>query len=317
MRVLPALLFCLPALTQEPTVDDLVLVLAKAETLDGPAVGDDGARSATWRTYELLRARATREQLRALTDHAAPVVRCYAVRALLETEAKVVWLALLRSHMRDTGEVMQFEGCTQARCMAGDVMVEFVRDRKVLTGEQVLDLAETLVQTKSPLYAREWSLRNLRFRDGMLHGIRELARAGDPPAAIALARYGIDKDVEVLIEHLQRPDPFPENCRYLAAEISRDPRLLPALRALVPAATQRLANDNACRLRFWLQAIAAQPGDDATLLLVEFLRSAPATAYKRRDLVSTYEELLAPFAGQTRFASLRQEVAAQRAAAGK
>jgi hypothetical protein len=317
MRVLPALVLCLPALTQEPTVDDLVLMLAKAETLDGPAIGDDGARSATWRTYELLRARAAKEQLRALTDHAAPVVRCYAVRALLETEAKVDWLALLRAHVRDTGEVMQFEGCTQARCMAGDVMIEFVRDRKALTGEQVLDLAETLVRKKSPLYARAWSLRNLRFRDGMLHDIRELAKAGDPPAAIALARYGIDKDVEVLIEHLQRPEPFPDNCRYLAAEISRDPRLLPALRALVPAATERLANDNAYRLRFWLQAIAVQPSDEAIALLVEFLRNAPGTACKRRDLLSTYEELLAPFAGQARFASLRQELATRRAAAGK
>ncbi|MBK8095525.1 MAG: hypothetical protein IPK26_00345 [Planctomycetes bacterium] len=305
MRALPFLLLAVPLLAQTPTVAELVDSLAAARTLDGPAIGDDGSRSDTWKTYERLRGAATEVELHALLEHSSPIVRCYALRALLENETKADWPAVLRAHSRDTAEVMQFEGCGKMRLAVGDVMVDFVRDHKAMTDAQWLELAAVLIRDKSPLYAREWSLRNLTFGDDMLHEIRTLAKAGEPSAAIALARYRIDKDVPILIEHLRRPEPFDQNCSFLAAEISGSQELLPALRAIVPAATHRLANDNAYRLRFWLQALAAQKSEAAVATLLTFLREAPTTDYKRTDLQKTYRELIDALPADPVFAPLR------------
>lgn len=312
MRALPFVLLALPLIAQTPSIAELVDTLAAAETLDGPAIGDDGIRSDTWKTYERLRSQASAAELTALLEHASPIVRCYALRALLENETKTDWPTILRAHSRDTAEVMQFEGCGKMRWAAGDVMVGFVRDHKAMTDAQWREFGAVLIREKSPLSTREWALRSLTFGDDLLHEIRALAKAGDPPAAIALARYRIAKDQPILIEHLQRPEPFDQNCSFLAAELSGSKDLLPALQAIVPAATHRLANDNAYRLRFWLQALAAQKSDAAVATLVAFLRDAPGTDHKRKDLQKTYCELVEALPADPVFAPLRAALSTAR-----
>jgi hypothetical protein len=286
---------CLVLLAATPqlcaqTTAELVQKLAQAESLDSDAVGGDGVKTETWSTYERLAAKATKAELLQLTHHTSPIVRGYAVQALAASGAAIDWKQLVLDHLRDTAEVMTFQGCVKASEKTGDVIFDTVREH--LGKEQLLDVAEALVREKSPLYAREWALRNVTFRDGMLHELRKLAQGGDAPAAIALSHFHLAADVPTLIQFLQRQDPFADNCAFLAAKVSADPSLLPALRALVPAAHKRLEGDNGSRLRAWLDAIAAQNSKAAATLLLDVLEQVPPTAFKRRDLADTLAAVL-------------------------
>jgi hypothetical protein len=295
------------------TLAELTATLAAAATVDDAMVGDDGAKSDTYRAYERWRGRATTAELLAFTRHESANVRAYAVKALVDLEATVDWPASLQGFLHDTAEVTTFRGCCLAKEKVGDVAIDLVRPW--LTDEQVLDLAEVLIRGKSPLYAREWALRNLRLRDGMLHLVRDLARAGDAPAGIALARYHLPVDVPVLVDLLRAPEPFDGNAPFLAAAEHGDARLLEPLLALEGAARRRIGVDNPSRLRFWLQAIAVQKSEPAGAFLARFLRTAePENDWKRRDLLTTMQATIAPYADVDAFAEVRAEVARRQAA---
>lgn len=286
--VLLALTGCAPLAAQ--TTAELVEQLAHAASLDDRFVGDDGDRSPTWRLYEQLLAKATAAELLPLTRHQSPIVRGYAVRAIVERGDRVDTKQLMLEHKDDVAEVTTHSGCCKAQEKIGDVI--FATLRPQLDQEQLLDVAEALVRGNSPLYARQWALRNVRFRDGMLHDLRHRVKDGEAEAIIALSRFQLAPDLTLLIRQLQKPQPFDDNCAFLAAAIHPDPQLLPALRAILPAARQRLQGDNAHRLRFWLDAIAAQPSQAAAALLQDAFEQVPTTDYKRRDLAATFTEVL-------------------------
>ena len=306
--LLASLLLGGPALAQ--TFAGMTDTLAAAETLDSDTVGDDGEQTTTWLAWRKWLSLATDAQLRAATDHASPIVRCYAVRGLLAREAKVDWVALMTQHLADQAPLTTRSGCTVARQRAGDVMFEDLRPR--LTEPQLLDLAEAMLARKSPLYAREWALRNLRFRDAMLHEVRRLAEQGDGPAAIALARYRLPTDVPLLTSRLQQDVLFDDNTHFLAAEAHADPRLLAPLLACEGKARTQLGHDAPCRLRSWLAAIAVHRNGEAAQFLQRFLRESGRDDPQYRGLVETYAQVLKPYADCTAFAALRAEVAAQR-----
>lgn len=290
-------------------LDELVVALRDGGVIHGEMIGIDGHKSAVYRTYERLRALASPAELEALLRHESPVVAGYAARALLDIEADLDWQGILRRHGEDLREVTAQEGCSVLKTAYGDHLFELVRARGVLSAADRLELGEWLVRSESPLYAREHALRELRFSDGMLGEIRALAKAGEAPAAIALARYGIARDVPILVEHLRKPRPFDDNCRFLAAEISGDPRLLPELIALEPAAARRLQRDVALRLRFWLRAVAAHRNREAADCLLRVLRLPPRSDYAVRSRRATLAEVVAPHADVAAFAALRAELA--------
>ncbi len=286
------------------TLPELTARLAAAETLDGPMVGDGGDKSDTWRAYERWRAAATAEQLREFTKHESPIVRAYAVRALVETDADVDFAAIAGEHVLDTAKVTTFEGCGQGVEAVGDVMLATLRPK--MSAEQQLDLAEALIARKSPLFAREWSLRTLRLRDGMLHTVRSLAENGDAVAAIALARYGVPRDAATLAKLLANADPFADNAWFLAAELHRDPSLLAPLLAIEGKARKRLESDNFYRLFSWLHAIAAQGSPDAAAFLVRFLdETTTSTAHREADVLETMQRAIADHAECAAFDGLR------------
>lgn len=306
-------LTCTGAVLGQQSLDELTATLAQATTFDEAMVGDDGAKSDTYRTFERWRDRASTEQLVAFTQNASPIVRGYAVRALVQLEAPVDWPRIARGFLHDTAEVTTFGGCCQAKERIGDVCFTDARPR--LTDEQILDFAELAIRGHSPLCAREWALRTLRLRDGMLHVVRELAQNGDLPAAIALARYRLAVDVPLLIRLLHRDDPWGENAQYLAAAASADPRLLAPLLALAPAAHDVVMTGAPARVQFWLQAIAAQRSDAAGAFLARFLVAAqPTEGFRERDLLATMTATLLPHADVAAFAAVRTELERRRTA---
>ncbi|MFO1078671.1 MAG: hypothetical protein U1E73_13185 [Planctomycetota bacterium] len=289
--------------TQE--VAELVAKLAAAATLDEAMVGEDGARTDTYRIYEQLRGRARVAELRALLVHDSRIVRGYAARALAEIGADVDWRALVTAHLADTTTVRTRGGCSVQDEPFGDWLFALGEQRQLLAGEALLDVAEQLVREKSPLYARERCLRQLRFRDGMLHEIRALARAGDGPALIALARFGLAGDVPLVVERLHAERPFADNCAFLAAALLRDARILDALAELEPRAREHIAADIPERLRFWLAAIVAQDSAGAAALLLRVARWPLADAAKQKGLRETLRGALAPVAAREVFAEVR------------
>jgi len=277
-RILAVLTVAIAALPAQ-SVDDLADRLAAAGTYDDETISDEP--SPVFVDYLRLRTTASSSQLVRLADHESPVVRCYAVRALIDTEATEHLPAILAQHSRDTAKVQVRSGCTRYEQEVGDVMFDAARDR--LTDEQLRDLGEHYVRTDSPLYAREWCLRSLGWREGMHAALRRMAAAGDSPALVALARFGDPVDVAVLADALRRLSTFDENCQFLAAEVSRDPRLLPALTDLAPVARLRLQRDVPQRLRFWLRAIAAQASTDAAAFLIHFVDAKPIDDPRRAE----------------------------------
>ena len=297
------------------TLAELTAQLAGAETVDGSMVGDDGHESDTWRAYEKWRGLATVAELRELTKHTSPVVRAYAVRALVEIEAPVDFAAIAAERLMDVAKVTTFEGCCRAEQFVGDVILATMRPR--LSPEQILDLAEALIGKHSPLHAREWSLRTLRLRDGMLHTVRTMAANGDAVAGIALARYALPVDAKVLAKLLQTEAPFDDNAWFIAAEVHRDPSLLAPLVAIEGKARSRMATDNPSRLTSWLQAIAAQQSPEASAFLLRFLQgNRLADGFKEKDLLNTYKQALVAYPQCSAFDAVRTELK-QRIAASR
>ncbi len=299
------------ALLVAQTLPELTARLAAAKTLDDSMIGDGGDKSETWRTYERWRAQASAAQLREFTKHESPIVRAYAVRALVETDADVDFAAIAAEHLLDTAKVTTFQGCCQAAECVGDVMLATLRPK--MSTEQQLDLAEALVAKKSPLFAREWSLRTLRLRDGMLHTVRSLAENGDAAAAIALARYGVPRDAAILAKLLSNDDPFADNAWFLAAGLHHDPSLLEPLLAIETKARKRLESDNFYRLSAWLQAIAAQQSPAAATFLVRFLdETKTSTPHRESDVLDTMQRAIADQAGCAAFDGLRKALQERR-----
>lgn len=310
MRTLPTLLLlCFPALVPAQTLTELTETLAKAETLDDEAIGDGGDKSATFRAYEQFRDLATRDELITRLDHQSPIVRGYAARALADKKEKVDWLAVLRAHVADLQPVTTFRGCVKGQEVFGDVLITFARERKLLSDEQWLDLAETLVQQKSQLAARDGLLRTLKLRDGMLHTLRDLAKGGDRSAHIALARYGIQKDLPLLVDFLRSKDALLGNEALLAAQLHPDPSLLHVLEELEPVVWKRVEAGSGVQMREWLASIAVQQSEAAGTFLAGFLQRAveehPAAM---REVLQHLKAALVPYPGCTALEPVREQL---------
>lgn len=301
--------FLLSALPAQ-TLDDLVATLARAESLDDEAIGIAGEKSATWRTYEQLRDRASRAQLEQLLGHDGPVVRGYAHRALADRQEDVDWPALCKARLTDTTPVFTFEGCVRAERKLGDVVLDLARHRQLLSAAQWLELGELLVKRKSPLDARDRALRELKFGDGMLHTLRALAAGGDGAAHVALARYRIAKDLPLLVAWLSRKAAFDDTTAFLAAQQFPDPSLLRVLIGLEPHARSKVAEGLPHRLREWLAAFAAQRSAGAAEFLVGFLQRTPADdAGRHRQVVTLLQEVVAAAGDEPSLAPVRAELA--------
>lgn len=278
------------------SVAELVDTLAKASTLDDEAVGDGGEKTATYRAYESLRAAADAAGLSALLEHRSPIVRCYAARALAERKETVDWLAVLKAHALDVAPVTTFRGCVRAEEACGDVLVELVRERKLLADALWTALAEHLVLQKSPLRARDHELRERTLGPALHAPLRELAAGGDGSAAVALARYRDAADVPVLQKLLAGGGE--DDGPFVAAAVFPGPVLREALCSRSDWFHQRLAKGAPAPLRAWLAALAAQQDAPAGAALAAFVRQvAEHEPDHLREVLLHTKAALVPFSG--------------------
>jgi hypothetical protein len=272
-------------------VERAVAALRAAESHDSDAVGNDGSKSVTHAAYEVLAAKADAARLLEWSRDASPVLRCYAVQALLAHRSPADLLALALEHVEDRQPTMTVRGCARVEQRAGDVIVDLVLPR--LDEAQRQTLEERLVAAGTGLYARERALASRRFRDELRPRIRKLAEQGDDAALVALARYCRAEDVAVLAASLRRDGKIRHlvyPLRAAAAFPHRD--LLPLLCDMRPEAMRTLREDVPYRLRFWLAAIAAHDNADAARFLNAFLLDEAVPVAKQRQLGATYLEVL-------------------------
>ena len=253
------------------SVTELTEQLATAAAYEGEWVGE--RRSDTYDLYLKLAAAASANQLVTLSSHDAPVVRCYAVRGLVEGGHVSQLPGIVANHLDDLDALRVRNRDDAYETSAGDLIFELARPR--LGARELMQLAERMVREDCQLTARDWALHNLRFGRDMHEVIRKLAVAGDRAATVALARYRNADDVEVLVDQLRQPRSFDQGSLFLAAEISRDRRLMPELEKLEAAALRRLASDDPGSLRLWLRAITAQRSGQALDFLTHLLLSQP------------------------------------------
>ncbi|TYZ14315.1 hypothetical protein FY528_00885 [Hymenobacter lutimineralis] len=92
---------------------------------DGPFIGEGNQPSPQWALFERLSKRATPSQFITLTNHASPVIRCYAFKALVGIKSDSVF-SILTHHLDDTTRLEASSGCFINNEFTGDVMIEQV-----------------------------------------------------------------------------------------------------------------------------------------------------------------------------------------------
>ncbi len=257
--------------TSPETVEAALAELRRAETLDDVAVGEAGDRTATYASYETLRAKASEEQLVELTDDENVVVRCYAFRALVEREATVDTFEIVKRHLDDRSPVVTFRGCFVRAEPVGDVMVQDLLDK--LGTKDRAALAEAVVFGDGKLAHRDVMLRTHPFTKKDAPRLRTLSDAGDGGALVALARIGLEEDVARIARAL---DVDPQTIIALAdplraAALRPAPALLPALERFWPSVQKLMPTTSPDRFRNWVTAVAAQEDERSAELLQGFL----------------------------------------------
>jgi hypothetical protein len=269
---------------EDPQLAAAVAAIRAADTYDDEAVGYAGAKTDTYKAFEVLRARAGVELLRRLTDDEDPILRCYALRALVTAHPEEPIGPVVLEHLTDTEDVETFSGCIRATDKAGDVMLDMSWPR--LSGPWKQRILAKLVEPDCPLAGRGTALRSRTFGPDLRARIRALAMAGDEDALVALARYRDPEDLPLIEAPLGAESaPYVARLRALtAAKLHAHPALLPVLAALEGEARIALEGRSPHHARFWFEAVAAQRSPKAAALLLRILE--PGVPRRSAEILS-------------------------------
>jgi hypothetical protein len=211
--------------------ESALAVLRAAESYDEEATGEGGDKSPTYLAYEVFRDGAPVGAVRGLTTDANPIVRAYAVRALVQKHAEDTPVyELVATFLDDHQQMLSFSGCCGVRTMVGDVVLDLAHP--LLSADERDRVLARLLETRSPLWFRADALRNGVHSEAWYDTIRPLALEGDRAALVALARFRRAEDLPLVAKALAAP----------AKEVLRDPDVLRAAHAYAdPALFSRLS----------------------------------------------------------------------------
>jgi hypothetical protein len=212
----------------------LVADIAKTNVLMGGVVGVDGRRPEQWSRFDLLRAKATDQQLIALTDDTNAVVRCYAFQALAEKNYVDVYPIVL-CHLSDTATVLTFNGCLVGSEKAGDLMLGQVYskcgqdyNRHLSVGERAMVDSLLIYGNDNKLQKRNMVLSGIEPLKRYYIGVRRLATVEkNKEAVVALAKYRKKNDIPVIKELLD--DAGSQKFGFAAVKYFPDPSFYPYL----------------------------------------------------------------------------------------
>lgn len=224
----------------------LIADIAKENVLMGGAVGIDGGRPEQWNRFDLLRAKATDQELIALTDDTNAVVRCYAFQALAEKNYIDVYPIVI-CHLSDTAKVHTLNGCLIGSKKAGDFMLEEVYSKCGQDGNRHLNTNQRAMVDSLLIYGndnrldtRNMVLSRIEPLQRYYIGVRRLATVEKNTAAVvALSKYRKKNDIPVIKEFLN--DPGGQKLVFAAVKNFPDPSFYPYLEK---ALKDEIKNDN-------------------------------------------------------------------------
>lgn len=224
----------------------LVADIAKENVLMGAAVGIDGRRPEQWSRFEVLRAKATDQELIALTDDTNAVVRCYAFQALAEKNYVDVYPIVI-CHLSDTATVHTVNGCLSGSKKAGDFMLDEVYSTCGQDGNRHLNSNQRAVVDSLLIYGnnnrldkRNTVLSRIEPLKRYYIGVRQLATVeNNKDAIVALSKYRKRDDIPIIKEFLN--DPGSQKLGFAAIKNFPDPSFYPYLEK---ALKDKIKNDN-------------------------------------------------------------------------
>lgn len=268
-------------------VSTVVAGIAGTNVLMGPAVGIAGSRPEQWDRFEILQAKATNEELFALTSDTNAVVRCYAFQALADKNHVNVFPVMLR-HLSDTVSVHTLYGCLGGSEKVGDFMLNKIYPGDGDGGSMGFRLSRTqraiidsllLYVPDNRLDKRDMVISRLDPLARYYPRIRQLATTEKSAAAIeALAKYKKQQDI-IFIEELLK-DSNSQQLGFAAVKNFPDRSFYPYLEK---ALKDRIKNNKDSHVQELYYAIV-QYKDKTSKQLLEFaLRETKDMQYLRHS----------------------------------
>ncbi|MBS7563806.1 hypothetical protein KHS38_05270 [Mucilaginibacter sp. Bleaf8] len=188
-----------------PAIQRIVDSMAKYNQVNSSGVGEAGVRTVQWTRYEQLSKTATLPELRALTNHKNPVVRCYALDAL-SARNDTATFSIVLAHLHDTARVSTFMGCIINSYLVGDYFLNAVIPydststgyRLTKHQKQIVD-SILLYDKHMALSAKYNLLYDMNPQAKYYNRVKEIATLEKMPVAIwTLARYRKSSDIGII-----------------------------------------------------------------------------------------------------------------------
>ncbi|MBD79622.1 MAG: hypothetical protein CL840_11950 [Crocinitomicaceae bacterium] len=170
-------------------------------------IGYAGIRPKQYDNFIHLKEKATSDELKALTNHASPTVRCYAFWAL-SYDHSVDLFSIVLDHIDDTAMVDTQFGCIGSSKPVGDFFISVVTPRYIDLNSKKLDSAEfatldsTLIYSTNYLWAKTKAINRAKPTEKLYPVIRELVVTDKhQPALVTLAKYLKEQDVKLILNN--------------------------------------------------------------------------------------------------------------------
>ncbi len=185
-------------------INQIVDSIAVFNKYNSSRVGYGGTRTPQWESFLILKEKATNEELRQLTSHKNPAVRCYSFQALAERQDTTTFSILL-DHLEDNEVVSFNHGCIGTQTSVGNFFVDLVTLGDISPSAYSLSIQEQqeldsllIFDPKINLPAKFQLLKILKPEEQFYQRIRQLAEEKYPTAIISLARFQNEKDIEII-----------------------------------------------------------------------------------------------------------------------
>ena len=258
-----------------PVTAAIVKEIEKLGTVEGQWAGKSQAGSKQFAKFVELQKHASKEELRYLTVHTSPVVRCYAFWALALDSAEDL-LSIILNHLPDTALVVTRFGCTGTIMSSGDFFIRlatgefFVPEVRQLSNAQRKVLDSILIYRPNQLWAKNIAIARADADERLLNRLRQLVREENHQAALVkLAKYRRPEDLVLILSNRGSGEAEPRGhfYTYRAVQAFPHPALFNLLKEHLPLTLGKTHYSNEWRELF--TAIAAYRSEEARQLLAK------------------------------------------------
>ena len=218
----------------------------------------------------MLRERVSVAELKNMTNHDNPLVRCYAFKALTMVSEPDAFL-IVTTRLQDSAKVSATLGCIATDQFVGDFFIRVFKGHEAIVKNpaHIRTLDSLLIFEPNKLNARSEVMRWVKPEEKYYQRIREVVKnEKDAGALIGLAKFEKEDDIELIITTQVKPewpyDRFPQIANFVAIEKFPHPAFLPFLQASLKKCLMTSPGHDAY---FLYQAIAAYDNKNAHALL--------------------------------------------------